>query len=310
MQKRSEVIQVMSFKSGFVALIGRPNVGKSTLMNYFVGKKISIISPKPQTTRNSIKGILTLDDAQIIFIDTPGVHPPKNKLGEYMVKVSEKTLKEVDLILYIVEAIDNGIGPWDEAILEKLKEVQTPKILVLNKADLASKENIEILKSLFLDKLNFEFVIDIAAINGHNCDILLNKIKELLPEGPKYYLDDMTTDVRESFIVSEIIREKILLNLSEEVPHGVGVSIERFSEREKKDILDIEATIYCEKESHKAIIIGKGGQMLKKIGMQAREELEMLFGIKVNLQLWVKVKKNWRDDITAMKMLGYNLKEV
>lgn len=300
----------MSFKSGFVALIGRPNVGKSTLMNYFVGKKISIISPKPQTTRNSIKGILTLDDAQIIFIDTPGVHPPKNKLGEYMVKVSEKTLKEVDLILYIVEAIDNGIGPWDEAILEKLKEVQTPKILVLNKADLASKENIEILKSLFLDKLNFEFVIDIAAINGHNCDILLNKIKELLPEGPKYYLDDMTTDVRESFIVSEIIREKILLNLSEEVPHGVGVSIERFSEREKKDILDIEATIYCEKESHKAIIIGKGGQMLKKIGMQAREELEMLFGIKVNLQLWVKVKKNWRDDITAMKMLGYNLKEV
>jgi len=300
----------MAFKSGFVALIGRPNVGKSTLMNYFVGKKISIISPKPQTTRNSIKGILTLNDAQIIFIDTPGVHPPKNKLGEYMVKVSEKTLKEVDLILYIVEAIDNGIGPWDEAILEKLKEVQTPKILVLNKADLASKENIEILKSLFSSRLNFEFIIEIAAINGYNCDVLLEKIKILLPEGPKYYLDDMTTDVRESFIVSEIIREKILLNLSEEVPHGVGVSVERFSERENKDILDIDATIYCEKESHKAIIIGKGGQMLKKIGMQAREELEMLFGIKVNLQLWVKVKKNWRDDIAAMKMLGYNLKEV
>ncbi|WAM30558.1 GTPase Era [Caldicellulosiruptor naganoensis] len=300
----------MAFKSGFVALIGRPNVGKSTLMNYFVGKKISIISPKPQTTRNSIKGILTLSDAQIIFIDTPGVHPPKNKLGEYMVKVSEKTLKEVDLILYIVEAIDNGIGPWDEAILEKLKEVQTPKILVLNKADLASKENIEILKSLFASRLSFEFIIEIAAINGYNCDVLLEKVKQLLPEGPKYYLDDMTTDVRESFIVSEIIREKILLNLSEEVPHGVGVSVERFSERKNKDILDIEATIYCEKESHKAIIIGKCGQMLKKIGIQAREELEMLFGIKVNLQLWVKVKKNWRDDIAAMKMLGYNLKEV
>ncbi len=300
----------MAFKSGFVALIGRPNVGKSTLMNYLVGKKISIISPKPQTTRNSIKGILTLEDAQIIFIDTPGVHPPKNKLGEYMVKVSEKTLKEVDLILYIVEAIDNGIGPWDEAIIEKLKEVETPKILVLNKSDLASKENIEILKSIFSTKLNFESIVDIAAINGYNCDLLLGKIKELLPEGPKYYLDDMTTDVRESFIVAEIIREKILLNLSEEVPHGVGIAIERFAERENKDILDIEATIYCEKDSHKAIIIGKGGQMLKKIGMQARQELEMIFGIKVNLQLWVKVKKNWRDDISAMKMLGYNLKEV
>ncbi len=300
----------MVFKSGFVALIGRPNVGKSTLMNYLVGKKISIISPKPQTTRNSIKGILTLEDAQIIFIDTPGVHPPKNKLGEYMVKVSEKTLKEVDLILYIVEAIDNGIGPWDEAIIEKLKEVETPKILVLNKSDLASKENIEILKSIFSTKLNFESIVDIAAINGYNCDLLLSKIKELLPEGPKYYLDDMTTDVRESFIVAEIIREKILLNLSEEVPHGVGIAIERFAERENKDILDIEATIYCEKDSHKAIIIGKGGQMLKKIGMQARQELEMIFGIKVNLQLWVKVKKNWRDDISAMKMLGYNLKEV
>ncbi|ACM60510.1 GTP-binding protein Era [Caldicellulosiruptor bescii] len=300
----------MAFKSGFVALIGRPNVGKSTLMNYLVGKKISIISPKPQTTRNSIKGILTLEDAQIIFIDTPGVHPPKNKLGEYMVKVSEKTLKEVDLILYIVEAIDNGIGPWDEAIIERLKEVETPKILVLNKSDLASKENIEILKSIFSTKLNFESIVDIAAINGYNCDLLLDKIKELLPEGPKYYLDDMTTDVRESFIVAEIIREKILLNLSEEVPHGVGIAIERFAERENKDILDIEATIYCEKDSHKAIIIGKGGQMLKKIGMQAREELEMIFGIKVNLQLWVKVKKNWRDDISAMKMLGYNLKEV
>jgi GTP-binding protein Era len=300
----------MAFKSGFVALIGRPNVGKSTLMNYLVGKKISIISPKPQTTRNSIKGILTLEDAQIIFIDTPGVHPPKNKLGEYMVKVSEKTLKEVDLILYIVEAIDNGIGPWDEAIIEKLKEVETPKILILNKSDLASKENIEILKSIFSTKLNFESIVDIAAINGYNCDLLLDKIKELLPEGPKYYLDDMTTDVRESFIVAEIIREKILLNLSEEVPHGVGIAIERFAERENKDILDIEATIYCEKDSHKAIIIGKGGQMLKKIGMQAREELEMIFGIKVNLQLWVKVKKNWRDDISAMKMLGYNLKEV
>ncbi|ADQ04748.1 GTP-binding protein Era [Caldicellulosiruptor owensensis OL] len=300
----------MAFKSGFVALIGRPNVGKSTLMNYLVGKKISIISPKPQTTRNSIKGILTLEDAQIIFIDTPGVHPPKNKLGEYMVKVSEKTLKEVDLILYIVEAIDNGIGPWDEAIVEKLKEVETPKILVLNKSDLASKENIEVLKSIFSAKLNFESIIDIAAINGYNCDLLLNEIKELLPEGPKYYLDDMTTDVRESFIVAEIIREKILLNLSEEVPHGVGIAIERFAERENKDILDIEAIIYCEKDSHKAIIIGKGGQMLKKIGMQAREELEMIFGMKVNLQLWVKVKKNWRDDISAMKMLGYNLKEV
>lgn len=178
----------MAFKSGFVALIGRPNVGKSTLMNYLVGKKISIISPKPQTTRNSIKGILTLEDAQIIFIDTPGVHPPKNKLGEYMVKVSEKTLKEVDLILYIVEAIDNGIGPWDEAIIERLKEVETPKILVLNKSDLASKENIEILKSIFSTKLNFESIVDIAAINGYNCDLLLDKIKELLPEGQSIIL--------------------------------------------------------------------------------------------------------------------------
>lgn len=300
----------MGFKSGFVALIGRPNVGKSTLLNYFVGKKISIISPKPQTTRNSIKGILTLNDAQIIFIDTPGVHPPKNKLGEYMVKVSEKTLKEVDLILYIVEATDNAIGPWEEAIIKKLNEVNTPKILVLNKSDLAPKENVELLKGLFAAKSDFKFIIDIAAINGYNCDVLLQKIKDLLSEGPKYYLDEMTTDLRESFIVAEIIREKVLLNLSEEVPHGVGIAIERFSEREEKEILDIDATIYCEKDSHKAIIIGKGGQMLKKIGTQARSELETLFGIKINLQLWVKVKKNWRDDLSTMKMLGYNFKEV
>lgn len=300
----------MSFKSGFVAIIGRPNVGKSTLMNLLVGSKVSIISPKPQTTRNSIRGILTKDKYQIIFIDTPGVHTPKNKLSEYMVKISEKTLTEVELILYIVEATDYLIGKWDEYIISKLNNVKTPKMLVVNKSDLASKDDIERVKSLFSKVCNFDYTIDVSAIDGSNCDLLINKIIEILPEGPKYYYDDMITDSSERFIASEIIREKILNNLLDEIPHGIGVVIEKFSERADKELIDIIATIYCEKESHKSIIIGKNGSMLKRIGIQAREELEVIFGIKINLQLWVKVKKNWRDDINSMRYLGYNIKEV
>lgn len=257
----------MVFKFGFVVLIGCFNVGKFIFMNYFVGKKIFIILFKLQIIRNSIKGIFILEDVQIIFIDISGVYFLKNKLGEYMVKVFEKILKEVDLILYIVEVIDNGIGLWDEVIIEKLKEVEILKILVLNKFDFVLKENIEILKSIFFIKLNFEFIVDIAVINGYNCDLFFSKIKELFLEGLKYYFDDMIIDVRESFIVVEIIREKILFNFFEEVLYGVGIVIERFVERENKDILDIEVIIYCEKDLYKVIIIGKGGQMFKKIGM-------------------------------------------
>lgn len=300
----------MEFKSGFVAIVGRPNVGKSTLMNSLIGKKISIISSKPQTTRNSIKGILNREGAQIIFIDTPGIHTPKNKLGEYMVKVSEKTLKDVDLILYIIEATDSNVGKWDEMIIEKLKGIKTPVLLVINKIDLVNKELVEILKNMFLSKFKFISAIEISALKGINCDLLVDKIIEVLPTGPKYYLDDMVTDLSERFLTAEIIREKVLNLLAEEVPHGIGIVIEHFSERENKDILDIEATIFCEKDSHKAIIIGKNGSMLKKIGIFSREELEALFGIKINIKLWVKVKKNWRDDYNSMRAIGYNIKEV
>ncbi|MGI6778668.1 MAG: GTPase Era [Acetivibrionales bacterium] len=295
----------MPFKSGFVAIAGRPNVGKSTLVNSISGEKISIISHKPQTTRNTIRTIYTRDDCQIVFIDTPGMHKPKNKLGEYMVNIARRTLQEVDLVLFIIEATDIAPGKGDMFIIEQLKSVTTPVFLIINKIDLVKKEQILPLVSAYTEKGNFKTVIPLSAINGEGIDILIDEIKKTLPEGPLYFPEDMVTDQPERMIVSEIIREKTLNLLDEEVPHGVGVEVISFKEREDKRIIDIQANIYCERDSHKGIIIGKQGKMLKRIGSQSREEIENLLGSKVFLEIWVKVKEDWRNSNTMLRTLGY-----
>jgi len=296
----------VAFKSGFAAVIGRPNVGKSTLINRLTGEKVSIISDKPQTTRNAIRAIITEEDCQIVFIDTPGIHKPKNKLGEYMVTVATDTMNEVDAIIYIVEATDIRPCPGDMHIIQQLKEVRTPIILVINKIDLVEKEKLLYLISEYKDKLDFESIIPISAATGEGTDLIMNELKKILPEGPKYFPEDMLTDQTERILVAELVREKILHFLSEEVPHGVGVEVVSFTEREEKSLIDIQANIYCEKESHKGILIGKQGKMLKKIGMAARQEIENILGSKVFLQLWVKVKPDWRNSNQMLKMLGYN----
>lgn len=294
----------MGHKAGFVALVGRTNVGKSTLLNAILQEKIAITSPKPQTTRNTIRGILTTDEYQVIFVDTPGIHKPKSKLSEFMIEVAERTLREVDLILYMIEP-DTEVGPGDRYIIEHLKEVDTPVILVVNKIDLVPEKRVEETIKIFKEQYEFKDVVAISAIENKNIDLLKEKIVSLLPEGPKYYLDDYITDQPEKLIVAEIIREKMLHFLEEEVPHGVYVEVESIKEREDKDIIDIEAYIYCEKESHKGIIIGKNGQMLKKIGQSARLDLEEFYGKQVFLDLWVKTRKGWRDNTTLLKKLGY-----
>lgn len=296
----------MAFKSGFAAVIGRPNVGKSTLINRLTGEKISIISDKPQTTRNAIRAIITEEDCQIVFIDTPGIHKPKNKLGEYMVTVATDTMNEVDAIIYIVEATDTKPGPGDMHIIQQLKEVRTPIILLINKIDLVEKEKLLYLISEYKDKLDFESIIPISAATGEGTDLIMNELKKILPEGPKYFPEDMLTDQTERILVAELIREKILHFLSEEVPHGVGVEVISFKEREEKNLIDIQANIYCEKETHKGIIIGKQGKMLKKIGMSARLEIENILGSRVFLQLWVKVKPDWRNSNQMLRILGYS----
>jgi len=296
----------VAFKSGFAAVIGRPNVGKSTLINRLTGEKISIISDKPQTTRNAIRAIITEEDCQIVFIDTPGIHKPKNKLGEYMVTVATDTMNEVDAIIYIVEATDTKPGPGDMHIIQQLKEVRTPIILLINKIDLVEKEKLLYLISEYKDKLDFESIIPISAATGEGTDLIMNELKKILPEGPKYFPEDMLTDQTERILVAELIREKILHFLSEEVPHGVGVEVISFKEREEKNLIDIQANIYCEKETHKGIIIGKQGKMLKKIGMSARLEIENILGSRVFLQLWVKVKPDWRNSNQMLRILGYS----
>ncbi|EYE88125.1 GTPase Era [Fervidicella metallireducens AeB] len=293
-----------TFKSGFITIIGRPNVGKSTLMNHLIGEKISIISNKPQTTRNTIQTILTNDNYQIVFIDTPGLHKPKHKLGEYMMKVATNTLREVDLIIYIINP-DENIGPGDKYILEQLKDVKTPVFLVINKIDTVKKEIIAQTIENFKNVLQFDEVIPISALKGDNVNTLLNLIVDKLPEGPQYFPGDMITDQPEKFIVGEIIREKILHNLDEEVPHGTAVEVISMKKGEHSDIVNINATIYCEKESHKSIIIGKEGKMIKKIGQTARYEIERLLGNRVYLDLWIKVKKDWRDSPSTLQSLGY-----
>lgn len=295
------------FKSGFVTIIGRTNVGKSTLINQILGEKVSIISPRPQTTRNEVKGILTEKDYQIIFLDTPGVHKPKNKLDEFMNKTVLNTLGEVDLILFMVEA-DGNVGPGDKFIAQILQSTATPVYLVINKIDKISENLLKQRTKVYQSLSNFKETICISSINKTNLDLLIRKIRDILPEGPMYYPGDLYTDQLERNIVSEIIREKLLLNLKEEIPHGTAVEIDSMKESEKKGLISISSTILCEKDSHKKIIIGKSGAMIKKIGTQARMDIENLLGTKVFLDLWVKVKKDWRNDKNTLKNLGYTMK--
>lgn len=299
----------MSFKSGFATILGRPNVGKSTLINKLAGQKIAIMSDKPQTTRNTIKCILTGEDYQIVFIDTPGIHKPKHKLGNYMVKAATGTIGEVDAVLFLVEADDKGIGSGDTYILEQLKNSEIPVILVINKIDKIKKEEIFLVIDRFKKCFDFHAVIPISAIQGDGVEIVVEEIKKLVPEGPKFFPEDMVTDQIEKTMVADIIREKILNLLEEEVPHGSAVEIISMKEREGKDLIDIQAVIYCEKDSHKPIIIGAKGSMLKEIGKLARLDIEDLLDSRVFLELWVKVKKDWKDNDTVLKTLFKDYKQ-
>ena len=296
-------------KSGFVTLVGRPNVGKSTLMNHLIGQKIAITSDKPQTTRNRIQTVYTDERGQIIFLDTPGIHKAKNKLGEYMVDVAEHTLKEVDVILWLVEPT-TFIGAGERHIAEQLSKVKTPVILVINKIDTLKKQE-EILTFIdaYKDVCDFAEIVPLSALKEKNTDLLLDLLFKYLPYGPMFYDEDTVTDQPMRQIASELIREKALRLLNDEIPHGIAVTIEKMRERGNK-IMDIEASIVCERDSHKGIIIGKGGSMLKRIGTDARKEIEAMVEMKVNLQLWVKVRKEWRDSELYMKNYGYDKKDV
>ncbi|WP_315071039.1 GTPase Era [uncultured Clostridium sp.] len=295
------------FKSGFVTIVGRPNVGKSTLLNYIMGEKLSIVSNKPQTTRNNIQTILTDDDYQMIFVDTPGIHKPKHKLGEYMVNSAKESTKDVDLVLFLTNP-DEEIGRGDKFILETLKDKKCPIFLVLNKIDESTQDRVAKSLEMYAKEFNFAEIIPISAVKGKNVDKLLELMKKSMPEGPKYYPDDMITDVQEKFVVSEIIREKALRTLRDEVPHGIAVDIIQMKQNEK-GTYHIEVDLICEKDSHKGIIIGKNGQTLKRIGETSRYELEKFLRSKVNLKIWVKVRKEWRDNQLLLKELGYKAKK-
>ena len=297
------------FKSGFVTLIGRPNVGKSTLMNPLIGQKIAITSEKPQTTRNRIQTVYTDERGQIIFLDTPGIHKAKNKLGEYMVNVAENTLKEVDVILWLVEPT-TFIGAGERHIAEQLSKIKTPVILVINKIDtVKSKEEILTFIAAYKDILNFAEIIPVSALKEMNIEDVKSSIFKYLPAGPQFYDEDTVTDQPMRQIAAELIREKALRMLDDEIPHGIAVVIDQMKER-PNGIIDVDATIVCERDSHKGIIIGKGGSMLKRIGTAARMEIENLMDTKVNLKLWVKVRREWRDSDMYMKNYGYNPKEI
>lgn len=290
------------YKSGFVTLIGRPNVGKSTLMNRLIGQKIAITSNKPQTTRNRIQTVLTTEEGQIVFVDTPGIHKAKNKLGEYMVNVAERTLNEVDVVLWLVEPT-TFIGAGEKHIAEQLGKVKTPVVLVINKVDMVKKEEILGFIDAYRKIYDFAEIVPVSARNGDNTDELIKVILKYLPYGPQFYDEDTVTDQPERQIVSELIREKALHSLNDEIPHGIAVAIDSMKYRRK--IVDIDATIICERDSHKGIIIGKQGAMLKKIGSTARYEIEKMLDMQVNLKLWVKVKKDWRDSDFLIKNFGY-----
>lgn len=295
------------YRSGFVALVGRPNVGKSTLLNKLVGQKVAIMSDKPQTTRHKIHSVLTRNEAQIVFLDTPGIHKPKHKLGEHMVDVALSTLKEVDVVLLLVEATSPP-GTGDKYIVKQLEEIKTPIFLMINKIDLIKKEEVLSIITAYKDLLNFAEIIPVSAIEGDNVDRLIQTIIRYLPEGPQYYPVDMITDRPERFIMAEIIREKVLHLTSEEIPHSVAVVIEQIQER-NNGMVAVNAVIYTERDSQKAILIGKGGNMLKEVGRRAREEIENLLGSKVYLEVWVKVKKDWRNKMADLRNLGYKEEE-
>lgn len=294
------------FKSGFVSIVGRPNVGKSTLMNNVVGEKIAIMSDKPQTTRNTIQAVYTDDESQVVFLDTPGIHKPKNKLGEIMVKAATDAFSNVDLILFVVD-ISRKIGPGDRRIMEDLRGSKTPIVLVINKIDqIEDKDELFDIIKMYDDEKMFKEIVPISALKGKNVKTLINVIKEDLEEGPKYFPDYMVTDQPERVLIAELIREKVLHYVDDEVPHGVAVEIERMKARKDKEIIDISAVIYCERDSHKGIIIGKGGRKLKGIGKSARQDIELLLGSQINLQLWVKVKENWRNLQNYINNFGLN----
>ena len=297
------------FKSGFATLIGRPNVGKSTLMNHLIGQKIAITSNKPQTTRNRIQTVYTSKKGQIVFLDTPGIHKAKNKLGEYMVNVAEQTLKEVDVVLWLEEPTD-FIGKGELHIAEQLKKANVPVILIMNKIDMVAKDKLPGFMENYRKIYDFEEIIPVCALRGVNMEKVISTIFRFLPYGPKFYDDETITDQPQRQIVAEMIREKALRCLDEEIPHGIAVAIDRMKERPDGSVIDIDATIICEKDSHKGIIIGKGGSMLRRIGSQARMEIEKMMEMKVNLQLWVKVKKDWRDSDFMIKNFGYDKKEI
>ena len=296
-------------KSGFVTLIGRPNVGKSTLMNRLIGQKIAITSNKPQTTRNKIQTVYTCEQGQIVFLDTPDIHKAKNKLGDYMVNVAQHTLSEVDVILWLVEP-STFIGAGERHIIEQLKKTKTPVILVINKTDTVKREEILTFIDAYRKELDFAEIVPVSALKGDNTQDLIDSIFKYLPYGPMFYDEDTVTDQPQRQIVSELIREQALRCLDEEIPHGIAVSIDRMKWRADDSIVDIDATIVCERDSHKGIIIGKGGSMLKKIGSRARKEIEDLLETQVNLKLWVKVKKDWRDSDFLLKNFGYNAKDI
>lgn len=294
------------YKSGFAALIGRPNVGKSTLMNCLIGQKIAITSHKPQTTRNRIQTVYTSEEGQIVFVDTPGIHKAKNRLGDYMVNVAERSLKEVDVILWLVEP-SNYIGAGEQHIIEQLRKVNVPVILVINKIDTVKKEELLGFIDTYRKEMEFAEIVPVSALKKENTEELIKCIMQYLPYGPAFYDEDTITDQPQRQIVAELIREKALRSLEEEIPHGIAVTIEKMKWR--GDLVDIEATIICERDSHKGIIIGKQGAMLKKIGTNARKDIEDLLESRVNLQLWVKVKKDWRDSDFLIKNFGYNPKD-
>ena len=291
------------YKSGFVTIVGRPNVGKSTLLNQIMGEKLSIVSNKPQTTRNNIQTILTGEDYQIVFVDTPGIHKPKHKLGEFMVNSAKESIKEVDLVLFLINP-DEEIGRGDKFILEALKEQKAPVFLVVNKVDENSHEKVAKTLQMYSAEYNFKEIIPISALKGKNVDTLVNLMKDYMPEGPQYYPEDMITDVQERFIVSEIVREKALRNLRDEVTHGIAVDVIQMKQKEN-GTYHIEVDLICEKDSHKGLIIGKNGTSLKKIGETSRYEIERFLRAKVNLKIWVKVRKEWRDNNLLLKELGY-----
>ena len=289
------------FRSGVVAILGRPNVGKSSIMNRFVGEKVAIVSNKPQTTRNKMLGVVTHDDWQIVFVDTPGLHKPRTKLGEYMMKKADEAREGVDAVLCVVDA--QYIGPGDLAVMQDVAHMSCPKILAVNKSDLVPAEKLmpELAK---LNDLGFDHIVTVSAIKGDNMDDLLRLLSDQMPEGPKYFPDDMITDQPERLMCGEIIREKALLNLREEIPHGIGVEMMAINKL-SDNLTEIHANIYCERASHKAIIIGKQGAMLRTIGSQARADIEKLMGTKVLLKLWVKVREDWRNRESDLRATGY-----